>query len=122
VKAITEELCGHTFSASAISSINKGLESGGAHRHRDQLGAQARSSRVEFANRESQTSRREFLMSLKQRGLSGVEFVVTDDHAGLRNEELRRRTRVVRIFPNVTHREEPHGCSIRGDRPRWHDS
>src|SRR5690606_4393196 len=26
VKAITEELCGHSFSASAISSINKGLD------------------------------------------------------------------------------------------------
>ncbi len=39
---------------------------------------------IELANRESQTSWREFLMSLKQRGLSGVEFVVTDDHAGLK--------------------------------------
>ena len=26
VKAITEELCGHSFSASAISAINKGLD------------------------------------------------------------------------------------------------
>ena len=26
VKAITEELCGHSFSASAISTINKGLD------------------------------------------------------------------------------------------------
>ena len=26
VKAITEELCGHSFSASAISQINKGLD------------------------------------------------------------------------------------------------
>ena len=26
VKAITEELCGHSFSASAISEINKGLD------------------------------------------------------------------------------------------------
>ena len=39
---------------------------------------------VELANRESQTSWRDFLMSLKQRGLSGVEFVVTDDHTGLK--------------------------------------
>ena len=31
-----------------------------------------------------QTSWREFLLSLKQRGLSGVEFAVTDDHAGLK--------------------------------------
>ncbi len=28
VKAITEERCGHRFSASAISAINKGLEEG----------------------------------------------------------------------------------------------
>ncbi len=36
VKAITEELCGHSFSASAISQINKGLDAGlseFAHRH-----------------------------------------------------------------------------------------
>ncbi len=39
---------------------------------------------VELANRESQTTWRDFLMSLKQRGLSGVEFAVTDDHAGLK--------------------------------------
>ena len=26
VKAITEELCGHSFSASAISAVNKGLD------------------------------------------------------------------------------------------------
>ncbi len=26
VKAITEELCGHSFSASTISQINKGLD------------------------------------------------------------------------------------------------
>ena len=28
VKAVTEELCGHSFSASAISAINKGLDAG----------------------------------------------------------------------------------------------
>ena len=39
---------------------------------------------VELANRESATSWREFLLALKQRGLHGVEFVVSDDHAGLR--------------------------------------
>ena len=39
VKAITEELCGHSFSASAISQINKGLDeslSQFAHRHLDE--------------------------------------------------------------------------------------
>jgi len=39
---------------------------------------------VELANRESQSSWREFLLGLKQRGLSGIEVEVTDDHAGLR--------------------------------------
>src|SRR5215218_3264154 len=39
---------------------------------------------VEIVNRESQGSWKEFALKLKQRGLHGVEFVVSDDHAGLR--------------------------------------
>ena len=39
---------------------------------------------VELANRESRSSWREFLLGLKARGLHGVEFVIADDHAGLR--------------------------------------
>jgi putative transposase len=39
---------------------------------------------VEYANRESQSSWREFLVQLKERGLHGVRFVVGDDHAGLK--------------------------------------
>src|SRR6201988_383296 len=39
---------------------------------------------VELANRESRSSWRDFLLALKARGLHGVEFVVADDHAGLR--------------------------------------
>ena len=39
---------------------------------------------VELAARESRSSWREFLLGLKQRGLGGVEYVVSDDHAGLR--------------------------------------
>jgi putative transposase len=39
---------------------------------------------VERAHRESRSSWKDFLLGLKQRGLSGVEFVVSDDHAGLR--------------------------------------
>lgn len=39
---------------------------------------------VELANRESNSSWKELLKSLRQRGLHGVEFVVSDDHAGLR--------------------------------------
>src|SRR6266850_2576042 len=62
VKVITEELCGHSFSASSISPINQRLD----------------------ANRASRSSWRDFLLALKARGLNGVEFVVADDHAGLR--------------------------------------
>lgn len=39
---------------------------------------------VELANRESHSSWRAFVTGLKQRGLAGVEFVVSDDHPGLR--------------------------------------
>src|SRR5215831_18917067 len=39
---------------------------------------------VELANRESQSSWREFCLALKERGLHGVELVISDDHAGLR--------------------------------------
>jgi putative transposase len=39
---------------------------------------------VELANRESATSWREFILGLKQRGLKGVELVISDDHPGLR--------------------------------------
>ena len=39
---------------------------------------------VELANRESETSWKEFLLGLKERGLHGVQLVVSDDHAGLK--------------------------------------
>jgi transposase-like protein len=39
---------------------------------------------VEYANRESQSSWREFLLQLKERGLHGVSFIVSDDHPGLK--------------------------------------
>ena len=119
VKAITEELCGHSFSAAAISAINLKLDDGLAEFGRRRLDeacpyliVDARYERVreagvirsqavllaiginwdgrrsvlavELANRESRSSWREFLLELRQRGLSGVEFVVSDDHAGLR--------------------------------------
>jgi len=119
VKAITEELCGHSFSPSTISRINKTLDGElkkFATRHLDEeypyliLDARYEKVRedgvirtravmiaiginwdgrrsvlaVELAGRESTTSWRELLLSLKQRGLCGVEFVVTDDHAGLK--------------------------------------
>jgi putative transposase len=119
VKAITEELCGHSFSAAAISAINVRLDEGLAQfagRRLDEacpyLIVDARYERVreagvirsqavllaigigwdgrrsilavQLANRESRSSWREFLLQLRERGLSGVEFVVSDDHAGLR--------------------------------------
>lgn len=119
VKAITEELCGHGFSASAISAINKTLDESlrrFAERRLDEpypyLILDARYERVreggvirpqavlvaigvnwegrrqvlavELANRESRSSWRDFLVKLRDRGLHGVELVVTDDHSGLK--------------------------------------
>jgi putative transposase len=119
VKAITEELCGHSFSASSISRINKTLDEElerfatrpleepypylilDARYEKVREGGVVRSQAVliaiginwdgrrcilavEAANRESTSSWREFLLQLKQRGLCGVEFAVTDDHEGLK--------------------------------------
>ena len=39
---------------------------------------------VELANRESASSWRDLLLGLRQRSLQGVEFVLSDNHAGLR--------------------------------------
>ena len=39
---------------------------------------------VEYANRESQSSWRGFLLQFKERGLKGVQFVASDDHPGLK--------------------------------------
>ena len=39
---------------------------------------------IELANRESSTSWQKFLTGLKNRGLHGVEFVVSDNHEGLK--------------------------------------
>jgi putative transposase len=119
VKAITEELCGYAFSASAISAMNKTLDESlerFAKRPLEEnypyLVLDARYEKVredgvirsqavqiaigindegrrqvlavELANRESQTSWRDVLLGLKSRGLKGVEFVVSDDHPGLK--------------------------------------
>jgi len=119
VKAVTEALCGHSFSASAISAVNKSLDEA-LHRFADRrldepfpyLIVDARYEKVreggiiasqavliavavdgegrrqvlavELANRESRSSWRDFLARLKERGLFGVEFVVSDDHEGLK--------------------------------------
>ena len=119
VKAVTEALCGHGFSASAISTINKSLDEAllaFAERRLNEplpyliLDARYEKVReagiilsqavlvavavdgegqrqiigVDLANRESRTSGRDFLRGLKERGLFGVEFVVSDDHEGLK--------------------------------------
>jgi putative transposase len=119
VKAITEELCGHEFSASSISAINKSLDAGLKAFAERRLGEaypylilDARYERareggviasqavlvaigvdwegrrqvlaVDLANRESRSSWKDFLLDLKRRGLFGVEFVVSDDHPGLK--------------------------------------
>ena len=117
--AITEELCGHEFSASSISGITRRLDEqlqqfsqrpleqeypyvildARYERVREEglivsravliaLGIDWEGRRqvlaVEYALRESQNSWREFLLGLKQRGLSGVRLVVSDDHPGLK--------------------------------------
>jgi putative transposase len=119
VTAISEELCGHSFSASAISEINKKLDAELGRFARRELESEyaylivdARYEKlrengvirsravlvaigidwegrrqvlgVEMANRESDTSWKEFLLGLKRRGLRGVIFAVSDDHAGLK--------------------------------------
>jgi putative transposase len=119
VKAITEELCGHAFSASAISAVNKTLDESlerfakrpleeaypylvlDARYEKVRQDGVIRSQAVqiaigindegrrqilavELANRESQTSWKDMLLELKNRGLRGVEFVVSDDHPGLK--------------------------------------
>ena len=119
VKAITEELCGHSFSASAVSAIVKRLDEQLAQfagRRLEEaypyliLDARYEKVRdcgmirsravmiaigidwdgrrqilaVELANRESASSWKEFLLGLRDRGLKGVELVVSDDHPGLK--------------------------------------
>jgi len=126
VKAVTEELCGHAFSASTISQINKGLDSAlarfanrpleeaypylilDARYEKVRIDGVIRSQAVqiaiginwegrrqvlavELANRESTSSWKAFLQRLKERGLSGVEFVVSDDHEGLKRVSVASR-------------------------------
>lgn len=116
VKAITEELCSHSFSASAISKrLDESLVQFASRRLEEPfpyliLDARYEKVReggivtsqavliavgidwngrrqilgVEMANRESQSAWRTFLLGLRERGLSGGELVVADDHTGLR--------------------------------------
>jgi transposase-like protein len=63
---------------------------------------------VEFANRESQTSWREFLMSLKQLGSTLTFYRLPRLH----HRHLKSTNMIERL------NEELRRCSIRGDRPR----
>jgi putative transposase len=129
VKAITEKLCGHQFSPSTVSRLNKKLDAKlreFAERRLTEdypyLILDARYERVRennvvrkravlvavginwegrrcilgvgIANRESTTSWGDFLAGLKERGLTGVELVVSDDHQGLKNA-------IVHTLPNA---------------------
>jgi len=119
VAAVTQELCGHEFSASSISAITGRLEDQLAQFSQRPLEGEypyvildARYERVreggvivnrailialgidwegrrqvlavEYAQRESQSSWKDFLLGLKKRGLTGVRLAVSDDHAGLK--------------------------------------
>ena len=130
VKKVTEELCGHGFSASSISRVTKKLDcqlEAFATRKLDcefhYLILDARYEKVrengviksqavqiaigidwegrrqilavEMANRESKSSWEEFLRKLKERGLQGVGFVVSDSHEGIKHA-------VSRLLPKAT--------------------
>ena len=119
VKAITEHLCGVSFSAPSISELERKLDralfalpSAASRKTTPYLILDARYEKVredgvtqsqavllaiginwegqrqvlavELANRESQSSGKDFLLRLKERGLAGVELAVSDDHAGLK--------------------------------------
>ena len=119
VAKVTEELCGHGFSASTVSRINAKLDAelgkfaeralegsfpylildaryekvreDGVVRDRAVLiavGVDGTGRRqvlgVDLAEGESHASWRRFLESLRDRGLSGVVQVVSDDHSGLK--------------------------------------
>jgi putative transposase len=129
VKEVTEQLCGHEFSAATVSRMNQSLDeelgkfaSRRLEEEYPYLVLDARYEKVredgvirsqavqvaiginregrrcvlavELANRESTTSWRDFLVKLQQRGLRGVELVVTDDHAGLKQA-------VVEVLPGA---------------------
>lgn len=127
VKAVTEELCGHAFSASTVSTLNARMDDElarfstrrlemeypylilDARYEKVRLDGVIRSQAVlvaiginwegrrevlgvELAGRESQTSWKDFLIGLRQRGLRGVELTITDDHSGLKKA-------VAEVFP-----------------------
>jgi transposase-like protein len=78
VKAITEELCGHSFAASTISAINKGLDEG----------------LTKFAQRQLTEDYPHLIVDARQHH----KHLKSTNMLERLNEELRPRTRVVRIF------------------------
>ena len=54
---------------------------------------------AEVANRESEVSWTEFLSHLKERGLRGVEYVVSDRHEGLKHEGLKHA--ISKVLPTA---------------------
>jgi transposase-like protein len=119
VKAITEQLCGHQFSASSVSRMVKKLDrqlrafagrplaeefpylildaryekvrGNGVVGNRAVLVAigidwegRRQVLGIELADRETTSSWQSFLAGLKSRGLHGVEYVVSDNHEGLK--------------------------------------
>jgi len=129
VGEIAKELCGHDFSASSISRVNKRLDEelerfatrrleaeypylildaryektreGGVPQRTAVLVAlgitwegRREILAVELAHRESKSSWKEFLLRLKERGLSGVRLAITDDHEGLKKA-------VAQVLPNA---------------------
>ena len=120
VKEITEQLCGHAFTRSVISQINKKLDAElgkfarrlleeeypylvmDARYEKVRIDGVIRTQAVlvalgitwegrrevlavELANRESAGSWEQFILLLKQRGLRGVQYVVSDQHEGLKS-------------------------------------
>jgi putative transposase len=129
VKAVTEELCGHAFSASTVSTLNARLDEElarfagrrleveypylilDARYEKVRVDGVIRSQAVlvaiginwegrrevlgvDLAGRESQSSWKDFLVGLRQRGLRGVELAITDDHSGLKKA-------VAEVFPEA---------------------
>jgi len=129
VGEIAKELCGHDFSASSISRVNKRLDEElerfatrrleaeypylilDARYEKTREGGVPQSTAVlvalgitwegrreilavELAHRESKSSWKEFLLRLKERGLSGVRLAITDDHEGLKKA-------VAQVLPNA---------------------
>jgi transposase-like protein len=129
VRAITEELCGQSFSAATISRVVQTLDEELAQFARRPLPAEypylildARYEKVrqdgvirsqavlvaigvngdgqrevlavELANRETLNSWRDFALGLRERGLHGVRFVVSDQHAGLKQA-------IAELFPEA---------------------